>query len=205
MGINQPKTQSFVDTILVPKHKPRTSRSRQNKQAGSAPPRKPALPTPAPKPSKPKKRALTRQERKDLGLCRCGSKAIPEQTRCTSCAEKHRIESERRRRAKGMKPRPEISAELIHQVQQEIAAEKARPTRKRVFSEAEKQTQRDRTASMRAERASLGLCRGCGKFSVVDQTRCPDCVQKHRQSGKRRRLRNKVLKEIRQADNPAVT
>ena len=107
-----------------------------------------------------------RQARKAEGLCKsCPNKAIPNQTRCPDCAEKHRVwnqrHSEKRRRAQGTKPRPNIDdAELVELVREEIA--NAEPTRapKRVCSETYQQKKREDKAKVRAERISFGLCVG---------------------------------------------
>ena len=80
-----------------------------------------------------------------------------------------------------MKPRPRISPELIEQIQQDIATKEASPVPKRVRSEAHKKYQREKQARLRAERDELGLCRDCGNPKPDGQTRCVDCIQKHRQ------------------------
>ena len=147
------------------------------------------------------------QRRKELGLCKsCPNIAIEGQTRCQDCAEKHRAwsrqYSENRRRAQGMKPRRRIDdTELKEQLRHEIAEQENQETEqqpKRVRREAYKQEQREKQASLRAERASLGLCRDCGKFRVEGQTRCSDCVLRHRQYLQRAKAKVTVLNEIRQ-------
>ena len=182
-GIQHPKPQLLVDTILIPKRKPVTTHKRQSKRTRSTPRKKPVRPTPPIPPSTPKKPALTRQERKEQGLCRCGKAVIPAQTRCPTCAEKHRAwnrqDSENHRRAKGTKPRNRISAELIKQIQQDIATKEASEVPKRVRNEAYKKKQREAQASLRAERDSLGLCRDCGQPRPEGQTLCHDCVIRH--------------------------
>ncbi len=108
-----------------------------------------------------------------------------------------------------MKPRLRTDyTELTEQIRQEIVEQEHRGTDqqpKRTRSEAYKQKRREKEASLRAERASLGLCRDCGKVSVEDQTRCPDCARKHRQYGQRAKAKAKVLKEIRQVTTPDAT
>ena len=164
-----------------------------------------------------RKRALTKenaQRRKKLGRCKsCSNNAIKGQTRCQDCAEKHRAwlraYSENRRRAQGIRPRPRtddaaMEEEILREiVEQENQGTGRRP--KRIRSEAYKQRQREKQASLRAERASLGLCRDCGKFSVQGQIRCPDCVMRHRQSGKRGRVRVRVQKDFHQSVAPSTT
>ena len=155
---------------------------------------------PKPQPSTRKQKpALTRQERKEQGLCRCSQPAVQEQTRCPDCVEKHRKwnrqNSENRRRAKGIKPRPRISAELIEQIQKEIADQETRGasrTPKRVRSEAYKKKNQQHRAQVCAERKSLGLCVQCAKPSLPAQVRCADCALKHRQSGRRTRVKAKL-------------
>ncbi len=152
-----------------------------------------------------RKRVLAKenaQRRKELGLCkRCPNNTINGQTRCQDCAEKHRAwlrpYSENRRRAQGIKPRPRTDdTAMEEELRLEIVEREHQGTgnqTKRIRSEAYKQKQREKQASLRAERASLGLCRSCGKFSVQDQTRCPDCVLRHRRSDKRRRVKGAYI------------
>ena len=184
-GINNTKPQLFVDTVFIPKRKPKANNKPKSKRSKPSPRRQPKPPSAKHRPSKPRKPALTHQERKEQGLCRCNQPAIQGQTRCATCAEKHRIwcrqYSENRRRAKGIKPRRRISPELIEQIQQDIADKEASQVPKKVRNEAYKKKQREAQASLRAERKALGLCRDCGKPKPEGQTRCADCIQKHRQ------------------------
>ena len=179
--IHTSKPQPSADTLFIPKRKPPASRKPQSKRKQPTPRRKPPPPTP-----KPRKPALTRQERKQQGLCcYCRQPAMPEQTRCLDCGDKHRArnrqDSENRRRAKGIKPRRRISPELIEQIQQDLDAKQAHQAPKRVRNEAYKQKRREKQASLRAERQALGLCSDCGKSKPEGQTRCADCVVKHSQ------------------------
>ena len=106
-----------------------------------------------------------------------------------------RQDSENRRRAKGSKPRPRIGAELIEQIQKEIADQETRgasQTTKRVRSEAYKKKNQQHRAQVRAERKSLGLCVQCAKPSLEGQARCADCALKHRQTGLRSRVKAKL-------------
>ncbi len=172
------KPQLMVDTIFVPKRKPKAERSKPSL------PRQPKPPSAKRQPSKPRKPALTRQERKEQGLCQCNQPAIQGQTRCPTCAEKHRAwcrqYSENRRRAQGVKPLQRTSPELIAQIQQEIAAKEANQAPKRVRNDVYRKKQREKQASLRAERIALGLCCDCGKSKPEGQTRCDDCVQRRR-------------------------
>ena len=154
------------------------------------------------------------QRRKELGLCKsCPNNTINRQTRCQDCAEKHRAwlrpYSENRRRAQGITPRPRTDdTAMEEELRREIVGQENQGTGrqpKRIRSEAYKQKQREKQASLRAERASLGLCRSCGKFSVQGQTRCPDCVLSHGRSGKRGRVKTKVHKEFHQSVAPSAT
>ena len=121
-GINPTKPQLLIDTILIPKRTRLPSRKQAIKRTKSTRRRNPTQksqkkPAHAPKPTPARKR----QERKEQGLCRCGQAAIQGQTRCAECAVKHREwtrqDSENRRRAKGIKPRPRFDdAELIEQI-----------------------------------------------------------------------------------------
>ena len=79
-----------------------------------------------------------------------------------------------------MKPLKRISPELIEQIQQELATKAVSPTPQRVRNEAYKEKKRQREASRRAERKALNLCTDCGKRKPEGQTRCGDCVQRHR-------------------------
>ena len=97
-----------------------------------------------------------------------------------------------------MKPRPRINAELIEQIRKEIAAQDTRgasTTPKGVDSEHYKKNRQQHQAQVRAERKSLGLRVRCAKPSLEGQTRCADCVLKHRQSGLRGRVKAKLTAE----------
>ena len=215
-GINASKPQLFTDNIFIPKRTRLPSRKHESKrtkatlrrksirpnQKKSANAPKPASPNPNPQASTRKaKLRPNRQERKEQGLCCCGQAAIQGQTRCPTCAEKHRTwnrqNSEDRRRAKGAKPRPRISSGSIEQLRKEIAAQDkgASRTTKRVRSNTHNQKAAQHQAQVRAERKSLGLCVGCAKPSLEGQTRCSDCALKHRQSGRRDRVKAKLTAE----------
>ena len=208
-GINASKRHIFKEKLQLPartkKSKPPQSVSRRRKR--SQPERqKPArISKPAPRSRKPSREprkdynSRKHKERKEQGLCRCGQEAIPGQTRCPSCVVKHREwnrqNSEQRRRAKGAQPRPLINDAELEQVQQEIAAREdqgAKRTSKRARSEAYRQKKRQRQAQVRMKRKSLGLCVQCAKPGLESQTRCADCVLKHRQYGRRGRLKAKL-------------
>ena len=199
-GIRTPKPQYFVDTIYIPKGKrvakPKTKRTKP------APRQKPASQARKPRPSTPRKPALTRQQLKEQGLCRCGQPAIHEQTRCPTCAEKHRAwnrqHSENQRRAKGTTPRPPIDEQHIEQFTKELAAQEtgaASTAPKRVRSKANNQERAQYQQRLRSERKSLGLCVQCAEPSLKGQTRCHDCVLKHRQYELRGRVRAKITSQ----------
>ena len=91
-------------THAEPKHQSRQDYERTRRQN---PERKEAL----------RKYEQKRYERaKEQGLCRhCGEQAIPGQTRCESCAEKHRQQNrrraaERKQRQAAEEPRPKSTA-----------------------------------------------------------------------------------------------
>ena len=100
--------QLFTDTIFIPKRTPKHTkpphaenqlgRARRNPSAHQKPSRQRAKKTPA----------LTQQERKEQGLCRCGQATIQGLTCCPACAEKHRTwrrhNTEQRQRAEGANP-----------------------------------------------------------------------------------------------------
>ena len=199
--MNHTKPQFLTDTIFIPKRTRLPSRKQSIKRTKSTRHRNPTQksqkkPAHAPKPAPARKR----QERKEQGLCRCGQAAIQGQTRCAECAVKHREwtrqDSENRRRAKGIKPRPRFDdAELIEQIQKEIADQETRgasQTTKRVRSEAYKKKNQQHRAQVRAERKSFGLCVQCAKPSLPGQARCADCALKHRQTGLRSRVKAKL-------------
>ena len=183
-GVNNPKPQFIKETILIPK---RVSRRRKPRPTPSS--KRTSASTPKPQPPKRKRNPpLSRQERRELGLCQCGQAVISGQTRCDKCAAKHREQnrqsSEQTRRAKGIKPRTRINAETIAQIQKEITTKEAlaaSATPKRVRNEAYKQKNREKQALLRANRLSLGLCANCGKPKPEDQTRCDACALKHSQ------------------------
>ncbi len=197
-GMNIPKTQYFVDPTNTSKGKRVAKPKLKTKRTKPAPSQKPASHARKPQPSKSRKPALTRQQLKEQGLCRCGQVAISQQTRCPTCAEKHRAwnpqDTENRRRAKGAKPRPRIDERAIEQVRQELAEEEARKAAapKRVHSEKYNKERAQARARLRAERISLGLCVQCTEPTLGGQTRCPDCTIKHRQYHKRARIKAKI-------------
>ena len=169
-GIQTSKPQLFIDTIFIPKPKRLASHTSRSKRSKSAARQKPAPPTPKPRPSKPRKPALTRQERKAQGLCRCGQAAIQEQTRCPTCAEKHRAwnrqYSKDRRRANGADPRPQTDEQCTEQFPKELAAQEtgaASTAPKRVLSKAYNQERAQYQQRLRSERKSLDLCVQCAE------------------------------------------
>ena len=208
VGINLPKRHIFEAHFHLPERKrgiKRTKSTRRRKstrtgQQNSARAPKPTHPNTNPQPSTRKGNAAgKRQARKEQRLCHCGQPAIQEQTRCHECAEKHRAwhrqNSGKRRRAKGIKPRPRFDdAELIEQIRKEIAAKDkgASRTPKRVRSKTYNQKAAQYQAQLRAERKSLGLCVQCAKPSLAGQIRCADCVLKHRQYELRSRVKAKL-------------
>ena len=197
-GIRTTKPQHFVDAIYIPKGKRVAKPKLKTKRTKPAPRQKPASHVRNPRPSTPRKPALTRQQLKEQGLCRCGHPAIHQQTRCPTCAEKHRAwnrqHSENRRGMKGAKPRPRVDEQLIEQVRKELAEQDARKASgpKRVRSEKHNKERAQIQAQRRAERISLGLCVRCSEPTLDGQTRCPDCTIKHRQHDKRVRIKAKL-------------
>ena len=188
-GVNDTKTQLFLDTIFVPKRKPKANNKPKPTRSKPPPRRQPKSPSAKHRPSKPRKPALTRQERKERGLCRCNQPAIPGQTRCPTCAEKHRAwllpYSEARRRARGAKPREQISdAELLELIQAEIIAREAQ------VPELPVRVAHPGTPSLsRAQRKSLGICRNCKYPSEDGHTRCTLCLLKIRLASRRKRAK----------------
>lgn len=79
-----------------------------------------------------------------------------------------------------MKPRQRISPELIKQIQQEITTKEANQSPKRIRNEDYKKKQREKQASLKADRKALGLCSDCGKPKPEGHTRCGDCVERRR-------------------------
>ena len=201
-GVTTAKTQFLTDTIFISKRTRLPNRKHESKRTKPASRRKSTRTSPKKSVQAPKTPALTRQERKEQGLCRCGQATIQGQTRCPACAEKHRewnqLNSEKRRIAKGIEPRPPISAESIEQIREEIAALDARrasTTPRKVGSAEQNEVRQKHRAQVRAERKSLGQCVRCGKPSDEGQTRCADCVLKHRQYGLRSRVKAKLTSE----------
>ena len=197
---------------FIPKQSHKRTKSAPRRKSTRTSPKK-ATRAPKSQPSTRKRQpALSRQERKKQGLCSCGRAAIQGQTRCEKCAATHResnrLTSEKRRRASGMKPRPQISVESIEQIREEIAAQDTRGasmTRKRVRSEQCEKNRRQHRAQVRAERISLGLCVRCGKPGLVGRTRCADCALQHRQADLRSRVKAKLISEQYRQQRDAAT
>ena len=197
------KTQLLTDTFEYAKgeNKKRKATPRANdtktrkpkagtSPSGKAKARRPRL-TEEQKRARNRTRAAKRLRKlKERGLCKdCPSKATEGRTRCSDCAEKHRRYSEQRNRARGVQPRHRSDdTKPSEPIRKEIAAQDAQAagrTPKRVRSEAYKQKKRETQAQTRAERISLGLCVECGNPGIEGQTRCADCVLKHRASNRR--------------------
>ena len=171
VGMHNTKPQLFVDTVFIPKRKTKANNKLKAKR------------------SKSRKPALTRQERKEQGLCRCNQPAIQGQTRCVACAEKHRAWGrqywEARRRAAGAKPRQRISDEdLLKLIQAEVKAQDYQ------LSELSVRVVHPDTPSLsRAQRKSLGICRDCNYPSEDGHTRCTLCLLRLRLASRRRRAK----------------
>ena len=135
--MNLPKTQLLTDWFEYTKpskakrtktRHPKTAPRRPRKartSARTAKDPKPRLTDEQKQERRRKKAAEKRQCRKAQGLYRSGQAAKPGQTRCPACAEKHRVwttaNSEKRRRAKGIKPRSRIDDAELEQIRKEIA------------------------------------------------------------------------------------
>ncbi len=203
-GVNPAKPQFLTDTIFIPKRNRKRTKSTPHSKSTRTSKKKSASAPKSQRLKRDQNPALSQQERKEQGLCRCGQAAIQGQTRCDKCVEKHREwhrqYAEKRRRARGAQPRPRNDdTELLEQIRKEIAereAQRASQPPKRVRGEAYNRQKREKQAQDRAERMSLGLCIQCGKPSPEGQTRCADCTLRHREYGRRERAKAKVLKEI---------
>ena len=202
--MNTAKTQLFTDHFRYerpsskkPKSHSRSNRTKRKQSAKPPAPKKPATKISRPrlteeqKLERRRKRAAERyQQRTEQGLCRtCGREAIPGQTRCPKCAEEHRTWNrpyeEKRRRTRGMQPRPKFDyTEIIAALREENTFQAARETTqgpKRVHSEVYQRQRREQVAKVRTERKSLGLCLQCAEPSPDGETRCGICAEKHRQ------------------------
>ena len=167
------------------------------------------------------------QKAKSLGICRnCDQPAIPGQTRCADCAEKHRVSrraNDRRRRA-AAKRLPEAKVlstptppNYSHCTS--IAANQA--NQERVGTDAEisvlsprqeyegrrnqrperKEAHRKWGAQKRQRARDLGLCSDCSNPAILGQTRCETCAEKHRQ---RRRQSDRDRRATAKADRQST-
>ena len=173
VGINLPKRHIFEAHFHLPERKrgiKRTKSTRRRKstrtgQQNSARAPKPTHPNTNPQPSTRKGNAAgKRQARKEQGLCHCGQPAIQGQTRCHECAEKHRAwhrqNSEKRRRAKGIKTPPPVRRCRINRADSERNCRKRQRSKPHTQESAQQNVQSQGAqyqAKLRAERKSLGL------------------------------------------------
>ena len=153
------------------------------------------------------------EKAKSLGLCRhCGEPAIDSQTRCDSCAEKHRIsrrEHDRKRRSTEpptLQTTPPVPpseapepAKAANQRRPKRATEPSAPPRRQ--QRPERQEAGRRSAQENRQRAKqLGLCRHCSAEAIPGQTRCETCAEKHRQARRKsdaaRSARKKAQREL---------
>ena len=188
-GVNSTKPQLFVDTVSIPKRKPKANNKPKSKRSKPSPRRQPKSSSAKHRPSKPRKPALTRQERKEQGLCRCNQPAIQGQTRCPTCAEKHRAwlrpYSEARRRARGAKPLQRISdADLLRLIQAEVDTRESQ-----VADPSVREVHPDTHSLSRAQRKSLSICSDCDYPSEERHTRCTLCLLRRRLDSRRRRAK----------------
>ena len=214
------KPQLFTDTFHLPE---RGTKKKKPKPASRANNTKKRMP---PKDPGPKKVPLTPEERKyrkrvqrkeqygrakAIGLCRhCGEPAIPGQTRCDNCAEKHRVSRrahDRKRRAAAQQTREDTQARPAASEPTSKAAPqtdtRSNETRKKPANGTaislerreynrlrnqrpeRKEYQRLNEQKRRRRAKELGECRNCSEPAILHQTRCPTCAEDHRQSRRR--------------------
>ena len=218
-GMNHAKTPLLTDTFRYAKRN--SKKQKLELRADNTKARK--LKTP--KEPVPKRIPLTPEERrerqraafkeklekaKSFGLCRhCGEPAIDSQTRCDSCAEKHRIsrrEHDRKRRSTEpptLQTTPPVPpseapepAKAANQRRPKRATEPSAPPRRQ--QRPERQEAGRRSAQENRQRAKqLGLCRHCSAEAIPGQTRCETCAEKHREN---RRKSYAVLREKQKAE-----
>ena len=143
--------------------------------------------------------------------------AIPGQTRCEHCAERHRISCktyDRRRRApteqhnEGLLGEPTVPDAPSNAISQ-TAKRTNEPPPKPVTGTTKPPNRReyDRLRNQRPERKEFhrrhaqeqrqrakesGLCRHCGNAAIPSQIRCERCAERHRQSCRRGDARQKT-------------
>ena len=142
------------------------------------------------------------EEAKALGLCRhCREPAIEGQTRCESCAERHR-EGYRRQRGTTKQPEEKLPQELAELASSKATAQQAeqqaehrkpetvtrasKPTARQEYErlrnqqperkELRRRNNRERTK----RRKAAGLCKECPNSSILGQTRCDECAERQR-------------------------
>ena len=209
--------------------KKRTTPARKNQTAESGSNNTKSKKLKTPKTRKvpaPKRTPLTPEERKErqriqfkakleraksLGLCRrCGEPAIQGQTRCETCAEKHRVSSKNKygetnavaKLANGdpsNKPKvPDCLGNNLPQPVKQTALPQAKPLSERTNSESRREYERLRgqrperrefrrkAAQVSRQKAKdLALCKVCRNPAIPGQTRCEICAEKHRQGNRR--------------------
>ena len=148
---------------------------------------------------------------KSLGLCRhCGEPAIQDQTRCETCAEKHRVSYKNKHRERydaaklangdpSNKPKvPDHLGNNLPQPVKQTTLHQAKPLSEKTNSESrreyerlrrqrpERREARRKAAEVSRQKAQdLGLCRVCRNPALLGQTRCEICAEKHRQGNRR--------------------
>ena len=149
---------------------------------------------------------------KELGLCKehCGVPATPGQTRCETCAEKHRVTQKLKYANRQAQAKQTGPAEKPHGILQEqvnpTTQTKATLTRK-VKKTPTKREEYDRARSQTPERKEYrrqhqrkldkiaketSKCVSCPNLAIKDQTRCETCAEKHRQSRRRSEEKKKA-------------
>ena len=191
---------------------------------GSRPKRTPL--TPEQKRQRERDRWKDRYERaKSLGICRnCDNPAIPGQTRCEDCADKHRVSrraNDKRRRAAAKRsaeqktlttetaPNPSDDAYTstiqTTQVPETASTKPATLSPRQQYERLRKQRPERKESSRKAaqerrERAkALGLCCNCSSPAIPGQAKCQSCTEKHkgyrRKSAAAARARQKAQRD----------
>ena len=208
------------DKPITPRSEPRESRKRQTSNStdnkGISTAKEAAL----------KRVPLTPEERrerqriqfkaklegaKSLGLCRhCGEPAIEGQTRCETCAEKHRGSHKNRQKERNAEPElangdpsnkpkvPDYLGSKLPQPVKQTTLPQAKPLSEKTNSESRREYERLRAqrperreairkaAQVHRQKAKeLGLCRACRNPALLGKDRCEICAEKHRQENQR--------------------
>ena len=133
---------------------------------------------------------------KEGGSClNCKNPAIPGQTRCKTCADKHR--ARRTRKSITVRTSDEEAA-----VKERAKQARRKYDRKRSKTPERKAYLNTYNKAWIQNRKSIGLCRVCSSPAIPNQTRCEPCAENRRISRRKADKATKEREKAQRAGNP---